>query len=204
MSERGYSMLHEWIIRSDAILEFSTLLLLNITQVPGSQFIYIWCFKRLMHDGAFSGDTFGEWDCCEKCGVISDASKSWLFNFRRARWMVKKKKRIVYTHTHMHPPLLKKNTRSHGSTFCCDIFFIYQHELKFQLQMALEIEYTMLSPFALALDFESRFNFYFYLLLKLCCMSRMSCTLLCVCVWVCRIKNMEGGERMNKWRECNR
>lgn len=37
---------------------------------------YVWCVKRLMHDGEhFQGAVFWEWDCREKCGVISDASE---------------------------------------------------------------------------------------------------------------------------------
>lgn len=54
--------------------------------------------------------------------------------------------------------------------FVVTFFFICQHELGFQLQMALEIRYTMLSPFALALDFKITFSFYIYVLLKLLCM----------------------------------
>lgn len=79
-------------------------------------------------------------------------------------------------HTHLHPPLLKKNTRSHGSAFCCDIpFFICQHELGFQLQMALEIKQTMLLPFALALDLKITLFLFLknvYLPLKLLCMVK--------------------------------
>lgn len=146
-------MLHEWIIRSDVILEFfhSFFFYFILGRCLDHSLFLVDVLRDWCMTGHFLGKVFGEWDCCEKCGVISDASKSWLFNFRRARWMVKKKKekkRIVCTYTHMHPPLLKKNTRSHGSAFCCDTFLIYQHELKFQLQMALEIEYTMLTPFA--------------------------------------------------------
>lgn len=40
------------------------------------------------------------------------------------------------------------------------VFLICQHELRFQLQMALEIRYTMLSPFALALDFKITLSFF--------------------------------------------
>lgn len=77
---------------------------LSITRVPLDHSLFMFdVLKRLMHDGSiFRGKFLGEWDCCEKCGVISDASKSWLFNFRRSKWMVKKgrKKKVFFTHIH--------------------------------------------------------------------------------------------------------
>lgn len=103
--------------------------------------------------------------------------------------MVKKKKKM-FTHIHLHPPLLKKNTRFHGSAFCCDIFFFFfflicQHELGFQLQMALgdQIHHALLSPFAPALDFffKSRFIFTKAPLHGLECLALFSVTV-CGCV----------------------
>ena len=62
-----------------------------------------------------------------------------MFNFRRARWMGKKKK-MFCLRTHLHPPILKKETPDLMEVhFVVTSFFnlIFQHELGFQLQMAL-------------------------------------------------------------------
>lgn len=60
-------------------------------------------------------------------------------------------------HTHLHPPLLKRTPDITEVHFVVTSFIICQHEFRFQLQMALEIKYTMLMPFALALKFTLYF-----------------------------------------------
>lgn len=110
-----------------------------------------------------------------------------------------------FDHTHVHPPLLKKkNVRSLGSAFCSDIFSfkfsLRQHGLGCQLQMAFEFKHAHVRHLLWLSIFFTTTQFFLELLLKLLCM--VSNVLPSVSVWVCSIINMEGGERMNTWREC--
>lgn len=165
---------------------------------------------------------FCEWDCREKCGVISDTSNNKKADclISNARWMfffffkVKKQtKTVLFTHTHTFASTTpEKHTICHGSAFCCDIFFNLSAWAQISVANGLRRwNTTMLSPFALAPDFESRFllflfSFNFYLLLKLLCMvsNVLHSSSSSLCVGEQNFKIMEGGERMNKWRECNR
>lgn len=103
----------------------------------------------------------------------------------------------------------KKNTRSLGSAFCSDIlsFWVFLTSAWARMSAAngLRVQTRIRSPFALALDFFFFFFLQPHISFWNCSWSfsawcRMSCPLLSV--WVCSIINTEGGERMNKWREC--
>lgn len=129
-------------------------------------------------------------------------------------WRVgeKKKKSFVYTHT-LHPSLLKNNTRSHGSAFCCDFFFYFyflicQHELRFQLQMASEIESTTLLLHAFAICFwlflkkkKNHFLIYFIFFATKASLHGLECpALFCLCVGVCRFYGgQRADEHVKKW-----
>lgn len=108
---RGYYVLHGWIMRSDVVPGKKKKSLLSQSIWHGhlwlAVFFYVWHVISLMHD--FQGGRFWEWDCCEKCGVISDASKkddSLTMDVRNG-WF---KNFFLGLHTHFLPPLLKKNT----------------------------------------------------------------------------------------------
>lgn len=89
---------------------------------------------------------------------------------------------IVYTHTLASTTPEKEHQISWKCILLWHLFFLFfflyilcQHELGFQLQMALEIKYTMLSPFALALDFKSRFYLFLFLLATKALLHGLEC-----------------------------
>lgn len=112
----------------------------------------------------------------------------------------------LWSHTLSSTTPEKKNARFLGSAFCFDILSFYfslrQHGLGCQPQMAFEFKHAYVRHllWLSIFFFFTTTHFFLELLLKLLCM--VSNVLPSVSVWVCSIINMEGGERMNMWREC--
>lgn len=186
-SVRGYCMLHGWSSRWDVVLEFLLFHFIIPRVLLGSS-LYVWCVMRLMHDGAFSGAVF--WNETAARSVVSflmlqkkkKKKADCLISHMRDGW-----KTMYCLHTHLHPPLLKKNTRSHGSAFCCDIFFNLSAWARISVANGLRDQICH----AFAICSGSAFMFSL-----LCMVSNVLHSSLSVCVGV--LKNKYGGRRENE------
>lgn len=131
VSVRGYCMLHGWIMTCRCHLGSFFTLSVNIPWVPlgSSYFVFDvlrdWCMMGAFLRGQLKGMRL-PWEVW--CHFLM-LQKKLTVKFQTCEMDGKKNKKIkkmlFCLHTHLHPPLLKKNTRSHGSAFCCDILFFF-------------------------------------------------------------------------------
>lgn len=169
MSVRG--MLHGWIIGSDVILRFSV----DKRWEPlGGTFLCLVCLESdaclgTFFKGQFFNYYFGmrlQWRSVVSFPILQ--KKSWLFNFRCARWVVKiKEGNVLFTHT----PASTTPEKEHQISWKCilwwhHLFFFYfwfvSMSSDFSCKWPQEINHTTLSPFALALGFWITLFYFFF------------------------------------------